>query len=179
MARVPVPAEIPGIAAFFKFRPETGLPLCQLAEALLRGPSPLSSGERELIAAVVSTGNQCIFCARSHGAAASAHLGDEAMVQKACADPSSAAVSEKMKSLLALALKVREGGRAVSDVDVAQARAAGANDIEIHDAVLIAAAFCMFNRYVDALQALTPDDPAVYREMGKAMAFQGYLRARD
>lgn len=177
MARVPAP-EIPGIAAFFKFRPETGLPLCQLAETLLRGPSPLTSAEREMIAAVVSTENQCLFCARAHGAAAAAHLGDEAVVARACEDPASAPVSAKMKALFALALKVRESGRSVTDDDVNAARAAGANDIEIHDAVLIAAAFCMFNRYVDALQALTPDDPAVYREMGKAMAFQGYMRER-
>jgi uncharacterized peroxidase-related enzyme len=183
MARVPAPPQIPGIAAFFKFRPETGVPLCQLAEALLRGPSPLSSGERELIAATVSAGNECVFCSRSHAAAAAAHLGGdeatEAFVEQVRTDPMHAPLSDKMKALLTIALQVRESGKAVTDDAVNKARALGVTDVELHDTVLIAAAFCMFNRYVDGLQALTPDDPAVYREMGKAMAFQGYMRKRD
>lgn len=180
MARVPVPPNVPGIAALFKFRPETGGPLCVLAETLLRGPSTLTPGERELIAATVSTANACQFCARSHAAAAAAHLdGDEAYVDAVRREPRHASVSPKLRTLLDLALKVRDSGLSVTDDDVAAARAQGATDIEIHDTVLIAAAFCMFNRYVDGLAALTPDDPAIYREMGKAMAFQGYLRKRD
>jgi uncharacterized peroxidase-related enzyme len=178
MPRIPSPPT-PGIAAFFKFRPETGLPLCQLAEALLRGPSPLSSGDREIIAAAVSNGNECEFCMRSHRAAASAHVGDEAFVAAACASPQTSALSPKMKALVALALKVRESGKAVADSDVEKCKDAGANDVEIHDAVLIAAAFCMFNRYVDGLAAITPHVDDAYREMGKAMAFQGYMRKRE
>ena len=131
-----------------------------------------------MIAAVVSAANDCTFCARSHAAAAAAHLDDEALVARVCTSYRDAPISDKLKALMHLALRVRESGRAVDDDDIAAARACGADDIEIHDAVLISAAFCMFNRYVDGLAALTPEDPAAYREMGKAMAFEGYLRKR-
>jgi uncharacterized peroxidase-related enzyme len=178
MARVSVPANVPGIVSLFMFRPQTAAPLQQLAETLLRGPSPLSSGERELIAATVSTANDCAFCTRSHAAAAAAHLDSESLVEEARTQPASAPISEKMKALLAVALQVRDSGRAVTDDAVARARAAGANDVEIHDTVLIAAAFCMYNRYVDGLAALTPDDPAAYREMGKRLATEGYVPRR-
>lgn len=176
MARVPAPSHIPGIGSLFAFRPELGGPLRAFAEQLLRGPSPLSSGERELIAAVVSTGNDCNFCARSHAAAAAVHLGNADLVEETRHKPASAPLSPKMKSLLTIALQVRESGRAVTDDAVARAREAGATDVEIHDAVLVAAAFCMFNRYVDGLAANTPDDPELYRQMGHRLAEQGYVR---
>ena len=60
--------------------------------------------------------------------------------------------------------------------DIARARAEGATDVEIHDTVLIAAAFCMFNRYVDGLATLTPADPAAYDDMGRRMAEHGYVQ---
>jgi uncharacterized peroxidase-related enzyme len=176
-SRVPVVAGVPGIRALMMFRPETGKPLMALAEQLLRGPSSLTSGERELIAATVSTANECRFCASSHAAAAAAHLGDAAFVSAVCADPAHApGLSEKMRALLAVALLVKESGRAVSDAAVAAARAAGADDVAVHDTVLVAAAFCMFNRYVDGLAAPTPTDPAVYAPMGQMLKEQGYVR---
>jgi hypothetical protein len=61
--------------------------------------------------------------------------------------------------------------------DVGRARKLGATDREIHDTVLIAAAFCMFNRYVDGLGTWQPIDPQAYREMGQRMARVGYVRA--
>ena len=61
--------------------------------------------------------------------------------------------------------------------DIAHARSEGATDLEIHDAVLIAAAFCMFNRYVDGLATFTPTDLKLYDEMGARMAKQGYIGA--
>jgi hypothetical protein len=89
-------------------------------------------------------------------------------------DVDSAPVSAKMKALLAIAGRVQQSGRAVRDTDLARARSEGATDIEIHDTVLIAAAFCMFNRYVDGLGALTPTDPAGYRERAQYVADHGY-----
>jgi uncharacterized peroxidase-related enzyme len=179
MARIAAP-NLPGITALFAFRPETGGALTQLAETLLRGPSPLTSAERETIAAVVSRGNDCHFCSRSHAAAAAAHLGgDISSVNAACANVETAPLSEKMKALLQVALQVREGGKALTDDTVARARAAGVTDVELHDTVLIAAAFCMFNRYVDGLQTFAPPNDADYVEMGQMMAHKGYVRARD
>jgi uncharacterized peroxidase-related enzyme len=173
---VPVPGEIPGILGLFAFRPQAGQPMRALAEALLRGPSPLTPAERELIAALVSTGNQCRFCASSHGAAAK-HLlgGDEATVDAVCTDYRTAPVSPKLKALLAIAEKVRGDARSVTSRDIQAAREAGATDLDVHDAVLVAAAFCMYNRYVDGLAAFTPTDPAVYDQAGARLAKEGYL----
>jgi uncharacterized peroxidase-related enzyme len=159
-----------------QFRPETAAPLLQLAEVLLRGPNTLTSAEREMIAAFVSSRNECRFCHASHRAAAAHHLGgDYSVVDAVRADYEQAPVSAKLKALLAIAGKVQEGGTCVAGADIERARAEGATDVEIHDTVLIAAAFCMYNRYVDGLATFTPDDDAAYDAMGRRMAHQGYV----
>lgn len=175
MAHISVEEGIPGIRSLVSFRPETGKPLYDLAQILLRGPSTLSEAERELIAAYTSQKNDCMFCMSSH-AAASKHLyGEEKdLVDKVLRDIQPGGLSNKMKALLNIAGKVQVSGKKVSQDDIDQARLAGANDREIHDTVLIAATFCMFNRYVDGLAAYTPTDPAIYEEMGKRMA-KGYV----
>ena len=145
-----------------------------LTDTLMRGPNSLSPAERELIAASVSAGNGCVFCRESHVAIAACYLQDDALVAQVMQAPDRAAVSDKLKALLALAARVREGGLAVKHDHVGRARAAGATDLEIHDTVLIAAAFCMFNRYVDGLAAWTPDDPEAYRQQAKLVAEYGY-----
>ena len=176
MPYIALPQDLPGITSAFAFRPETARPMRELVEVLMRGPHTLSSGERELIAALVSSRNECHFCQASHSAAAAHHLGgDYALVDAVKRDFEQAPVSPKMKTLLGIAAKVQEGGKQVTADDVARARAAGATDLEIHDAVLIAAAFCMYNRYVDGLATLTPTDPAIYDQMGQRMAKQGYV----
>ena len=78
-----------------------------------------------------------------------------------------------MRALLDIAGLVRVDGRLVSDEAVASARAEGATDREIHDTVLIAAAFCMFNRYVDGLTPV-PDDPAQYELSAAHLVAHGY-----
>ncbi len=146
-----------------------------LADVLLHAESSLSRGERELIAAYVSALNDCEFCHHSHAAVASCHLGDEGdIVTAVVRDAYSAPVSPKMKALLAIAARVQRSGRDVRESDIARARTDGATDIEIHDTVLIAASFCMFNRYVDGLGALTPTDAAGYRDRARYVAEHGY-----
>jgi len=158
------------------FRPETAVHLRALAEVLLRGPSPLTSAERESIAAFVSSRNDCTFCYLSHRAAAAHHDGgDYTFVDTVTAGAADARVSPKLRALLAIAGKVQQGGKQVTANDVAEARAHGATDVEIHDTVLIAAAFCMYNRYVDGLATFTPTDPAAYDPMGKRLATHGYV----
>lgn len=149
----------------------------ELAEVLLRGPNTLTSGEREMIAAYVSSENDCYFCHASHRAAAANHLdGDYELVDSVREDPETAPITPKLKALLAIAAKVARSGLEVSTADVERARSEGASDVEIHDTVLIAAAFCMFNRYVDGLATWTPrDEPEMYDVMGKRMATQGYV----
>jgi uncharacterized peroxidase-related enzyme len=166
----------PGIRGLLLFRPETGRPLSELAEVLLRGPSTLTRGERELIAAYVSALNDCEYCAGSHSACAAAQLpGGMAVVEQVRADPASAPVPAKLKALLRIAAAVQRSGLAVTAADVAAARAEGATGLEIHDTVLIAAVFCMFNRYVDGLATVAPDDPDRYAAGAQRLITQGYL----
>jgi uncharacterized peroxidase-related enzyme len=160
------------------FRPETAKPLNELAEILLRGPSTLAPGERELIATYVSSRNDCFFCQTIHGAVAAFHLDqNEQLVSDVKQNPDGAAVSGKLKALLSIAGKVQRGGKNVLTEDIERARAQGATDQEIHDTVLIAAAFCMYNRYVDRLATWAPDDPAVYRRNGAQLAQTGYVNS--
>ena len=165
---------MPGIRALLQARPETAGPLTDLAQILLHAPNSLTRGERELIAAYVSRLNDCTFCCTSHAAIAACHLQDETLVDTVLRGPDSAPVSAKMKALLAIAARVQQSGRAVRSEDIAQARREGATDTEIHDTVLIAAAFCMFNRYVDGLDAWTPDDADGYRQRAQYVAEHGY-----
>lgn len=178
MPHITLPEGLPGIVGPMRAYPETERHLNALAEALLRGPSSLTSAERELIATAVSAGNECHFCTQSHAAAAREHLGDRRrLVDLVLEDRGAAPVSAKLKALLDIADKVRRDGRLVRAEDVERARAAGADDKAIHDTVLIAAAFCMFNRYVDGLGTWAPADPAAYEAMGVRLANQGYVRS--
>ncbi len=175
MAHINVPEGVPGIRSLVMFRPETGKPLYELAQVLLRGESPLIPAERELIAAYVSSRNRCGFCMNSHAAAARELYGEgRGIVDETLTDMDTAALSPKMKSLLVIAGKTQINGKQVLPEDVDHARAQGATDREIHDTVLIAASFSMFNRYVDGLASWTPEDPAAYEEMGRRMA-KGYV----
>jgi AhpD family alkylhydroperoxidase len=197
-----------GIRGLLAYRPETGVVLSQLGDVLLRGDSTLPRGERELIAAYVSRGNQCEYCTGSHSATAAAQLpGGMAQVEATLAglgartgtetrsgtarpgepgsgepgsgEPGSGEPgSEKLSALLDIAGLVRVDGRLVSDAAVTKARAAGATDAEIHDTVLIAAAFCMFNRYVDGLGTAVPADPAEYAAGAEMLVRYGYQQPR-
>jgi uncharacterized peroxidase-related enzyme len=158
------------------FRPETAKPLNELVEVLLHAPNSLAPGERELIATYVSYLNDCYFCQTVHGAIAAAHLNDdEQLVKRVKSDFQHADISDKLKALLVIASKVQKDGKLVTSEDVEAARSHGATDIEIHDTVLIAAAFCMYNRYVDGLATWQPHDEDLYRQRGKKTAREGYV----
>jgi uncharacterized peroxidase-related enzyme len=144
---------------------------------LLRGENTLSRGERELIAAYVSNLNGCTFCQASHSTFAALQIdGGMTLVDQVKHDPATAPISDKLRALLAIAAKVRNDGRTVTHADVTAAREHGATDTEIHDTVLIAAAFSMYNRYVDGLATWAPTDPVAYEEMGQRIVEHGYLR---
>lgn len=180
MAHVSLPEGLPGISGLLRRFPETAQPLLLLAETILRGPSSLTIGERETIAAYVSSLNQCRFCRMSHAAAARHNLdaegADRCIVDTVLTDGSEAAASPKMQALLTIAGKVQEGGKGVTPEMVARARAEGADDDAIHRTVLIAAAFCMYNRYVDGMGTDQPHDAELYDQMGAGLARNGYRR---
>ncbi len=177
MAHIALPEGLPGISGGFAFRPETAKPMRELAHVLLHEPNSLTPGERELIATYVSSKNDCYFCQTSHGAAAACHLGGSEVVKQVKTDLQKAPISVKLKALLAIAGKVQRDGKLVTSEDAEKARSLGATDVEIHDTVLIAAAFCMYNRYVDGLNTWQPRDESMYAEMGKHLAEHGYLRS--
>ena len=174
MAHIELPEGYPGISGAFTYRPETAKPMRELAHVLLHEPNSLTAGERELIATYVSSRNDCHFCQSSHGAAAACHLGNAAVVEQVKTDFQVAPVSDKLKALLAIAGKVQKDGKLVTAADVEAARKQCATDTEIHDTVLIAAAFSMFNRYVDGLGTWQPRDPEMYARMGRHLADEGY-----
>lgn len=175
MAHIKLNNQLPGIGGLLKEFPKTAKPLLELAQTLLRGDSTLSEGERELIATYVSSKNDCEYCQSTHGAAAKHLLGvDYTLIERIKKDKAGDEISSKMKGLLNIAGQVQISGKKVTDVHIEAAKDAGASDQEIHDTVLIAAAFCMFNRYVDGLGTHTPDDKSVYDERGAALAEKGY-----
>jgi uncharacterized peroxidase-related enzyme len=175
VARIELDPGQPGILALLQFRPETAGALLSLSNVLLAGPSPLTPGERELIAAFVSRRNSCPFCELSHGAMAAAQLpGGAGAVAAMLADPAVPAAGPRLTALLDIAAAVQRSGGAVTDELADAARAAGATDVEIHDTVLIAAAFCMFNRYVDGLGAPAPAEPDAYAGMAAHLLAHGY-----
>ncbi len=83
-------------------------------------------------------------------------------------------VSDKLKALLSIAASVQKGGKFVTSEQIEAAKELGATDKDIHDTVLIAAAFCMFNRYVDGLASDTPTDLSSYPLRAQQIAEKGY-----
>jgi len=175
MPHIDVQNDLPGIRSLMAFRPETAKPLNELAEVLLHDTTGLSRAERELIATYVSYLNDCFYCHNSHGEIACYYLaGDRDLVNQVRENYSAAPISDKLKALLQIAGKVQQSGKAVTPDDIDNARDHGATDKDIHDTVLIAAAFCMFNRYVDGLASNTPIDLSTYPLRAKQVAENGY-----
>lgn len=175
MAHIKLPEGLPGIRGPMAFSPETAKPLNQFAEVLLRSDNSLTRGERELIATYVSYLNDCFFCQNAHGGIAQHYLGcDMEFIDCVKKNFENTSISEKLKALLTIAASVQKGGKYVTTDQVERARSLGATDREIHDTVLIAAAFCMFNRYVDGLGTWAPEDRMFYVNRAKARAEEGY-----
>ncbi len=179
MPYIPLKESLPGITGLLDYRQDTALPIRQLTQILLRGESTLSEGERELIASVVSSGNECKFCTAAHTAIADLYLGDTTTSDAVTKDIETAPVSNKMKTLLTIASSVQKNGKQVTPDMVATAKKEGATDREIHDTVLIAALFSLYNRYVDGLASVTPTDPAFYQRLGNILLNKGYLPSED
>ncbi len=175
MPHIKLPENLPGMRGLMAFRPETAQPLNDLAEILLRDENTLSRGDRELIATYVSHLNDCFFCQNAHGGIAQHYLQcDMKFVDEIKADFEAMPISEKLKSLLAIAGSVQKGGKHVSPAQIERAKNLGASDLEIHDTVMIAAFFCFCNRYVDGLGTDAPADRQFYIDRGPMRAEEGY-----
>ncbi len=178
MAHIDLMNDLPGIRGLMAFDPQAADALNGLANVLLCRESTLTKGERELIATYVSSLNDCLFCQSVHGAVASFHFGDTNgdLIKQVKSNFAEAPISSKMKALLGIASSVQRGGKMVEHRQILDAIAKGATDQEIHDTVLIAAAFCMFNRYVDGLGTWAPEDQQMYKDRAPGIAETGYTR---
>lgn len=176
MPHIAVEEHLPGITGLLEYRKDSAEPIRNLTQFLLRGPNSLTEGERELIATIVSHNNECTFCTSAHAAATDLLFGESQTASCVKADIETAPVSEKMKALLTIAKLVQKSGKAVTEESVARAKQAGATDLEIHDTVLIAALFCLYNRYVDGLATVAPADPNFYKGLADRIVHHGYTR---
>jgi uncharacterized peroxidase-related enzyme len=177
MAYINLENDLPGIRGLMAYSTETGEALNELAEILLHDENnSLTRGEREMIGAFVSSQNDCFFCQNVHGAMAQHYFQcDTQQIDDIKNDYlSSPLISDKFKALLTIAGSVQKGGKSVTTEQVEHAKSLGATDKEIHDTVLIAAAFCMFNRYVDGLNTWAPQGRQVYIDRAKMRAEDGY-----
>lgn len=176
MSYIPLEDHLPGITGLLEYRRDTAEPIRDLTQLLLRGPSSLSEGERELIAVKVSSTNECRFCTTAHSAVADILMENPSVSECVKQDSETAPVSDKMKALLQIAEQVAHGGKQVTEMSIDRARRAGATDIELHDTVLIAALFCLYNRYVDGLATHMPKDSSYFTDLAGRLSDKGYIR---
>jgi uncharacterized peroxidase-related enzyme len=178
VSHIKVPQGAHGITGPMMAYPETARFLNQLADHLLTRETPnFSKGDREMVAAYVSWLNQCVFCSECHGAVADYHLKSPGLARLVWNNVDKAPISQRLKALLVVAAKVQKDARSVGKSDVDAAVALGASEADVHDTVLIAAAFCMFNRYVDGLgTSAPPRESLAYAAMGERLAKNGYAR---
>lgn len=176
MPHIQLEDHLPGITGLLEYRKDTAAPIRALTQLLLRGTSTLSEGERELIASLVSSRNECVFCATAHTAAANILLGETETCEKVKLDFTTAPVSEKLKALLNIAALAQINGKRVTPEAIQQARDSGASDLEIHDTVLLTGLFCLYNKYVDGLASVTPVESSYYEHLGERITTVGYHR---
>jgi uncharacterized peroxidase-related enzyme len=177
MPHISLPPNQPGMVALGSYRPDVYSRLASLADLLLQQQSPsstLSPGDRELIASYVSSLNHCNYCHMIHGAVAAAHLQSSKLVGDVKCNLEGSEASPKMKALLRIAGMVQRSGRDVTAEAVESAKRDGASEMDVHDTVLIAACFCMFNRYVDGLATEMPGDVGAFLGRGPMIAQKGY-----
>jgi len=177
MPYIPLEEHLPGITGLLEYRRDTAEPIRNLTQFLLRGPNTLTEAEREMIATVVSSRNECRFCTAAHTAVTDVLLGESITTQRIKEDIQTAPISEKMKALLTIAGQVQESGKAVTSQSIAKAKSTGATDVEIHDTVLIASLFSLYNRYVDGLSTIAPAEPAFYQGLAQRIS-KSYQRAQ-
>jgi uncharacterized peroxidase-related enzyme len=178
--------DVPGILTALRLTPELGIHLRGLADELLVNDfqgATLVRAEREMLATAVSAANDCFYCMDSHGAFATALLELSGATERVpLVDGiklgSSDGFDDKMRALLHIARTVRGEPRELTATDVAAAHAAGATDADVQLAVLIAAAFSMYNRMVEGFRAKTPPTAEVYRDRATEIAAHGYSDQR-
>lgn len=165
----------PQIMYLFAFKDSATKHLRNFTQAVMRGPSPLTPAFRELIAAFVSTRNQCLFCSHSHIAVAAKLYESSSLVDAVVKDYRSAPISEPEKALLAYLEKLTLTPSATAAKDVAQLHQAGWSDEAIYDAVTVCALFNFYNRWVDGSGVQDMSETG-YALSAERLAAVGYSR---
>lgn len=166
---------VPQIWHLFAYKPDVTIHLERLTHEIMRGPSPLSAGFRELIASLTSSRNRTPFCATTHAAATAELLGDRALVEAVMHDPATAPVSLAEKELLRFVEKVNGEFWAIGPADFERLAGVGWNDEAIHDAISVCALFNFYNRWVSTTGVCQMPEAGV-ASSGKRIAQTGYLR---
>lgn len=171
---VDVEDKVPHVLA--KFNTGTGRPLIEYHEALLRGDSPFTVAEREMMAAYVSGVNACQYCHGAHVAAAREFGVAEEIIADLLRDPSRAAVSPKMVPVLNYIRKLTLTPTRMTQTDADAVYAAGWNERALYDAVQICCLYNFMNRFVEGI-GLTPipEQFAMEGKLIKEGSYKGML----
>lgn len=157
----------------FKAFPATNEPLIQFHEVLLRGPSPFTEGERELIAAYVSGLNHCRYCHGVHVAAAELLGASKSAILSALDDIDSSPIDEKMKPVLRYARKLTQQPNGLTQEDADAIFAVGWSEEALYHTVAVTALFNFMNRLVEGMGIEL--DPSYVKPASERLAKGGYL----
>lgn len=174
MSRFPSLADDATVIDAFAMTPELAKPILEYHQILLRGPSPLSVAQRELIAAFVSGINACRFCHGAHTAVAEAFGVEPGLVQQLLDDVQGSPVSERMKPILAYVRKLTEAPASVRDADAEAVFAAGWDELALHHAIHVCALFNYMNRLVEG-HGIEPAGPEVLGGLTRQLHDKGYV----
>lgn len=158
----------------FAFKPEATDHLLRFTQEVMRGPSPLSAGLRELIAAYTSASNQCPYCRDSHSGAAAELLGDDPLVSSVIENLELAPLPEPEKALLRFVRRMTLASYEISQPEIDALKSHGWSDEAIYDTITVSALFNFYNRWVNA-SGVNPLPPEVHRQRGRSLAEHGYL----
>jgi len=165
-------AEDAGVRHILNLRPAAGNLLVQYHQEIMRGPSPLTEAERELIAAYVSNLNRCDYCCKTHSVTA-VHFGvAEGLVQSLAEDESLAAAPPRMRAVLRFARQLTIGTGPIEAADAEAVYASGWSEAALHDVILVTAMFNFMNRLVHGHGVKGNDQ--LWRERGRFLFENGY-----
>jgi uncharacterized peroxidase-related enzyme len=164
-------ANVPDI---LRMSPEAGKALIEMHEAIMRGPSPLTAGERELISAYVSGLNKCRYCYGVHSEAAKSYdeIPNDA-VDRMMSDLETAGFDDRLIPILRFAGKLTVTPAGMTDADAQAVFDAGWDEQALHDATMVVCCFNFMNRLLEAHHV--HGNEALFRERGPMLKQYGYL----
>lgn len=174
MAKFPSLGANATVPDILRLSPAAGAALLEMHEAIMRSPSPLSPGQRELIAAYVSGLNRCQYCHGVHAETAKAYEDiPRAAVDRMLVDLETAGFDDKIKPILRLARKLTEAPAALTDADTRAVLDAGWDEKALHDAIMVVCCFNFMNRLLEGHGVHGSE--ALFKQRGPMLKKYGYL----